>query len=127
MNLDTSKIDLTNTNQKIFAGILVVFALIFLWWALPPFIIILQNIWIAAALGLPLAVIIFNPMLFWNVFKQLSWNLTKGLISGDKLGYMYRYHDYLLGKIGKLEQSIVSVGGIKTKLTRKDGELKATI
>jgi hypothetical protein len=127
MKLDTSKVDLTNDNQKIFAGILAIAVLFLLYWALPPLVFILKNLWIAAVLGLPIVFIALNPMLVWNIFKQLSWSLTKGLISGDKLGYMYRYHDYLLGKIDNLQKSILSVGAIKTKLTRKISELNTTI
>lgn len=127
MKLDTTKIDLTNQNQKILAGIMLVSVLVVLYWALPPLIFILQNLWLAAILGLPVVFVVMNPMLMWNVFKQVSWNLTKGLISGDKLGYMYRYHEYLLTKIAKLEASITSVGGIKVKLRRKIAELDAAI
>jgi len=127
MKLDTSKVDLTNDNQKIFAGILAVAALVLLYWALPPLIFLMKNLLILGVLMIPVAFIVLNPMLIWNVFKQLSWSLTKGLISGDKLGYMYRYHDYLLGKIANLQGSITSVGAIKTKLTRKITELDALI
>ncbi len=123
LNIDTSKVDLTNKNQKIFAGLLVVATLFFLYWALPPLIFILKNIWIAAILAIPIIFVVMNPMLVWNIYKQISWNITKGLISGDKLGYMYRYHEYLLGKIKSLEDSITSVGAIKVKLTRKITEL----
>src|ERR1041384_2316572 len=98
MNFDIQKVDLTNKNQKIFAGILVFLVLGLLWYLLPPFIVILKNIWLAAILAVPLIFVVCNPMLMWNIFKQLSWNLTKALIGQDKLGYMYRYHEYLLTK-----------------------------
>lgn len=125
--MDLQKVDLTNQNQKIFAGILAVGTLMLLWYLLPPLITIFANLWLLAILALPVVFIALNPMLMWNIFKQLSWALTKKLISGDKLGYMYRYHEYLLDKITKLESNISSVTQMKIKLQRKIITLKDTI
>lgn len=127
MKLDSSKIDLTNTNQKIFAGVLLAIVLGVLYYLLPPFIVILKNLWIAAILAIPIIFVVMNPMLIWNIFKQLSWSLTKTMISGDKLGYMYRYHDYLISKINDLNKNIQNVGAIRVKLRRKIGDLSLTI
>lgn len=127
MNLDINKVDLTNQNQKIFAGILVVLTLIVLYYLLPPLVTIFANLWLLAILAIPVVFVVMNPMLMWNVFKQLSWQLTKKLISSDKLGYMYRYHEYLLLKLDSLNGSINNVTAIKIKLQRKIGELEQRI
>lgn len=127
MNIDVNKVDLTNNNQKVFAGILIVGFLFLLHYLLPPLIVILTNLWIAALLALPLAFVIFNPMLMWNVFKQLSWSLTRFLVSKDKLGFMYRYHEYLLGKIDKLDGNVKNITAMKIKVQRKVSELKESL
>lgn len=122
-DLNINKVDLTNNNQKVFAGLLLVGVLFLLYWLLPPLVFILKNLWIAAILALPIVFVIANPMLVWNIFKQVSWNITKGLISGDKLGYMYRYHDYIVNKIAQLFHSIENLGAIRVKMERKASEL----
>ena len=121
------KLDLTNNNQKIFAGILIAATLIALYFLLPPLVFLFKNLWLLAIYSVPIIFIILNPMLVWNVYKQISWAMTKWLVASDKLGYMYRYHDYLLLKIGKLEENVKSVGAIKIRLQRKISELKETI
>lgn len=127
MNFDINKVDLTNQNQKIFAGILIVVVLMLFWYLLPPLITLFTNLWLLAILAIPVVFVVMNPMLMWNLFKQISWTLTKRLISADKLGYMYRYYDYLLSKIESLNQSINNVTSMKIKLQRKIGELKERI
>lgn len=127
MKIDVNKVDLTNNNQKIVAAILLAVTLFLLYYLLPPIVVILKNLWIAIILAIPLIFIVANPMLVWNVFKQLSWNLTKSLISGDKLGYMYRYHDYILIKMGQLDTNIKSIGAIRAKLQRKISELASSV
>jgi len=127
MKFDIQKVDLTNQNQKIFAGILVVLTLGLLWYLLPPFIVLMTNLWLAAVLAIPAIFVICNPMLMWNVYKQLSWNLTKKLIGQDKLGYMYRYHEYLLTKIDALDGNIKNISQIRNKVQRKIGELKQNV
>lgn len=125
--MDFNKVDLTTTNQKIFAGILVVGALFLLNYLLPPLVVLFANLWLLALMAIPVIFIVMNPMLVWNIFKQLSWHLTKWAISTDKLGYMYRYHEYLLGKIKSLNSNIESVSAIRIKLERKVGELNASL
>ncbi len=127
MELNTSKIDLTNDSQKVFAGILLLAGLFVLYWALPPLIYIMQNLYVAIGLGLGLSIMVLCRASIWAGVKQLSWSITKGIISSNKLWHMYRYHNYLLGKIKSLEGSILSVGGIKTKLSRKASDLKIAI
>lgn len=127
MKLDISKVDLTNQNQKIFAGILLAIVIAILYYTLPSIVWFLKNIWIAIILLIPLIFLIFNHQMVWQVFKQLSWNLTKALISGDKLGYMYRYHEYLLTKINALGGNVTNIGAIEVKLDRKSKELAKVI
>ncbi len=125
--IDIAKVDLTSPGQKMFAVALAIGTLILLYFLLPPLIYIFANLWLLAILALPVIYVIMNPMVVWNVYKQLSWNLTKKLISQDKLGFMYRYHEYLLGKIVKLDTNIQSVSAMRVKLTRKVSELKQAI
>lgn len=125
--MDFNKVDLTSTNQKIFAGILVVGALFLLNYLLPPLVVLFANLWLLAAMAIPVVFIVMNPMLVWNIFKQLSWMLTKWLVSKDKLGYMYRYHDYLLGKIEKLDKSIESIAAIRIKTQRKIADINSVV
>ena len=66
-------------------------------------------------------------MLFWTLFKQLSWNLTKWIVSKDKLGFMYKYHEYLITKIDRLDGSIKTVSTMRVKVQRKIAELQNTI
>lgn len=121
--MEFSKVDLTNTNQKIFAGFLVVGLLFLLHFLLPPLVVIFANLWLLFIMAIPMAFIIFNPMLMWNLFKQASWNLTKWFLASDKVGYMYRYHEYILTKIDKLDKNIESISGIRVKLERKTSDL----
>lgn len=123
MDLKNTKIDLTNDTQKGIAAGLVLLTLVALWWLLPPFIVIMKNLWIAAILAAPVVFIALNPMLIWNEYKRITWSLTKNLISKDKLGYMYRYHDYLLEKIKKLGESIKEVTAAHIGVARSISEL----
>jgi len=122
-----SKVDLTSTNQKVFAGILAASTLFALYFLLPPLVYIFANLWLLAMLAIPVIYIVMNPMLVWNVYKQLSWNLTKKIVSQDKLGFMYRYHEYLLARIDKLDKSIANVSEMRIKLTRKISTLQTTV
>jgi hypothetical protein len=56
--------------------------------------------------------------MIWEVFKRMSWEMTKKLISSNKLWYMYRYHDYMLRKIGELGDNVKNVGAIKSSTER---------
>lgn len=127
MKIDIQKVDLTNTNQKIFAAVLIGIVLMIFWVLLPPLVVIFKNLWLLLIMGLPLMYIIMNPMLFWTLFKQLSWNLTKWIVSKDKLGFMYKYHEYLITKIDRLDGSIKTVSTMRVKVQRKIAELQNTI
>lgn len=122
MKIDINKVDLTNNNQKVIAGLLVIGVLALLYFVLPPLAFILKSLWTILLLGVPLVIlvafVVYNPMLIWNIFKQLSWNLTKALIAGDKLGYMYRYHEYIISRIGELKKSLDGLGAIKAEMNR---------
>lgn len=127
MKLDVSKVDLTDNNQKIIAGVLILLVITGLWFLLPPLVFFLKNLWLAVILGLPVLYAVLNPMVVWNTAKQVSWNLTKKLISGDKLGYMYRYHDYLEMKRKGLDESITRITAAKIKLARSISDLQNKI
>lgn len=112
-------IDLTNGSQKVFALFLLGLVLMGLWYLLPPLIVIMQNLLIAGLLGAVIVFLVWNYNTIWEEFKRLSWNMTKNLISRDKVYYMYRYHDYMLDKIAKVEQGRDRVGAFKNQLKRK--------
>lgn len=122
--MDISKVDLTNNNQKIFAGGLVVVTLTLLYFLLPPLVVLFANLWLLAILAAPVVYCVLNPAQVWNWYKQLSWGLTKWSVSKDKLGYMYRYHDYLVLKINKLDISIKAVSQARVKIQRKISDIK---
>jgi len=112
------KIDLTNNTQKLIAAGIIGLMLIIFYFLLPPFIVIMSNLYIAAGLLVPVAFICLYPTFVWDTFKELSWKLTKGMISTNKLGYMYRYHDYLIMRIGRLEKNVTNVTAAKIGLQK---------
>lgn len=116
-------VDLTNPTQKFIAGIAIVFLLIALYFLLPPLVIIFKNLWIAAILGVPLLFIIWNYEIVWSLFKKLSWDMTKKIISSDKLWYLYQYHTYMINKIDQLHLSILKIGEIKTSTSRSINQM----
>src|SRR5687768_11086482 len=95
-------VDLTNSTQKFVAACVLIAVLIALYLLLPPLIVILTNLWIAAVLGISLLFLIWNYEIIWTLFKKLSWDMTKKIISSDKLWYLYQYHTYMLRKIDDL-------------------------
>ncbi len=97
------------------------------YYLLPPLVLILKNLWIALILGIPLAWACINPALVWNVSKQLSWNLTKFLISKDKIGFMWRYHQYLADQLDKLSNSLNQVTAAKEQLIRAIANLQSDV
>jgi hypothetical protein len=111
--INMKTVDLTNSTQKFFAGIILVFVLIVLYFLLPPLITIFANLWLLAAIGLPFAFLVYNYEIIWTVFKKLSWDMTKKIISSDKLWYLYQYHTYMVRKIEELHASIGNIGAIK--------------
>lgn len=111
-------VDLTNSTQKFIAAIVLVGVLVILYLLLPPLITIFTNLWIAAALGIPLLFLVWNYEIIWTLFKKLSWDMTKKIISSDKLWYLYQYYAYMLRKIDELHVSILKIGEIKTSTSR---------
>jgi cob(I)alamin adenosyltransferase len=111
-------VDLTNPTQKFIAAIGVAVALFALYLLLPPLIVIFTNLWIAIALGVPLLFFIWNYEMIWSLFKRLSWNMTKKIISSDKLWYLYQYHTYMVRKIDELHLSILKIGEIRVSTSR---------
>lgn len=117
MNLKTA--DLTSDSQKVIAGILGLVVLGVLYYALPPLVTILKNLWLTVALAVPLLFVAYNYNLLWDMLKKLSWDLTKKWISSDKLWHMWQGHRYLVAKNEALNENIISVGAIESK-TRKE-------
>jgi hypothetical protein len=111
-------VDLTNSTQKFIAAIVLVGVLVILYLLLPPLITIFTNLWIAAALGIPLLFLVWNYEIIWTLFKKLSWDMTKKIISSDKLWYLYQYHAYMVRKIDELHISILKIGEIKISTSR---------
>lgn len=113
-----SKIDLTNTNQKFFAGLLLVGVLFGLYYLLPPLVYIFANLYLLVGLLIPVAYVAMNPYAVWSLFKQLSWSLTKFAISKDKPGTLIRYHEYLTGLVTEIDESVKSVAAVKKQFER---------
>lgn len=116
--------DLTTPGQKIVAGGLLALVLVIFYFLLPPLVMIFANLWLVVLLGVPLVLLILNYEVIWTMFKQISWNMTKKLISTDPMWHMYRYYDYLIGKINGLEGAIIEVDTVKEKSSRKIVEHK---
>lgn len=117
MNLKNA--DLTNPVQKVIAGAVGVGVLGVLYFALPPLVFILKNIWLTVGLAAPILFLGYNYEICWTLLKQVSWNMTKKMISTDKLWHMWQGYHYLVGKNEALEQNIVTVGAIRSKTEKE--------
>ena len=115
--------DLTTSGQKFIAAMGVLAVGVGLYYVLPPMVVLLKNLWLAAALGVPFLALVFNYELVWDMFKQLSWRATKKYVSANPIWHMYRYHDYMLQKIQGLYDAIVEVKTIRVKSARRVEEL----
>jgi hypothetical protein len=115
--------DLTNSTQKFIAAMALGVVLIVLYFLLPPLITIFTNLWILAAVALPFLFLVFNYQAIWELFKRLSWDMTKTLISSDKLWYMYQYYNYMVKKLEELNTNIVNVGAIETSTQRSINQM----
>lgn len=77
--------------------------------AAPTVIAFCTNLWRILLVGVPLVFLIgyvvSNPLVIWGKYKTLSWNLTKFMISLDKLSTMDRHADYLDMKKKNLDKS----------------------
>lgn len=122
-----SKVDLTNPTQKFFAAILLAAGIGLVWWMLPSLIWFFEHLIYLGVLVLCVAFVAINYKVLWQTFLNLSWKSTKWLISQDKLGYMYRYHDYLLKKLSDLKQNVENVGSARVRLSRSIEACKQTL
>jgi hypothetical protein len=121
------KVDLTTSGQKGFALVLIIALLFLLKWLLPPMIFFLENLFYFGFLVGCVLLVIWNYSIIWMTFKTLSWNMTKWLISKDKLGYLYRYHDYIVEKTVKIYDNLKSVSAMRVTLERKINELELLV
>lgn len=117
MNIKSA--DLTSPGQKLIAGLFGVGLLGVLYYALPPLVLILKNIWLTIGLSVPLLFLGYNYEICWSLLKQVSWNMTKKVISSDKLWHMWQGYHYLVAKNDALNTNIISVGAIKDKTTKE--------
>lgn len=115
--------DLTNGTQKFIALAMIGVVLLILKFILPPLVIIFANLWMLIGLVVPLLFVLFNYQSVWDIFKRLSWQMSKKLISSDKLWYMYRYYYYMLAKIDALSKNIANVGAIEDNTQRTIAKL----
>lgn len=121
------KFDLMTPQQKIFAGILAVGALMLLWFLLPPMIVILKNLWILGILSAPIIYTASNPKAVWGMFLNLSDKLTRWMISKDKKGYMYRFYDYIIAKRNIVQKARIDLNTVKIESIGAAGKLKTAI
>jgi hypothetical protein len=117
MNLKNA--DLTNPTQKFIAGIIGIGVLVLAYYLLPPLVFILKNLWLTIALAIPLLFLGYNYEILWSLLKQLSWNMTKKIISSNKLWYMWQGYNWLVGRNNDLNENIKKVGEIQSKTERQ--------
>lgn len=115
--------DLTNPTQKGIAALIGVGLLVVLYFLLPPLVFILKNLWLTVALGVPLLFLIYNYEILWSLLKQLSWNMTKKIISSNKLWYMWQGYNWLVARNEDLNENIKKVGAIQSSTSRKLSEI----
>lgn len=116
--INVKSADLTNQAQKAIALFIVGTILLILWFLLPPLITIFANLWILALIGIPMLFLIYNYQSLWSLFKRLSWNMTKKLISSDKLWYLWRGYNYLLGENDKMAADIKGMTALRANSER---------
>lgn len=126
MNLPKG-LDLTSSNQKLFAGFLLVLVLVGLWYLVPPLVVLFANIWLLAMYGIPLLFLVYNYDTVWHWFKKASWELTKFSINKDKPGYLYKFHEFLLSKIKDMEERIQKLAATRHRIQNQLTETKGFI
>lgn len=122
-----NKIDLTSGWQKGVAVLLLALAVGFSFWILPPLSYILANMFFGAIIVFVVSLLAANYKVIWHTFLNISWNLTKKLISADKIGHMYRYYYHIVNLIHKLKESITTITGAKKNTEKKISELNTQI
>lgn len=99
---------LTTPMQKIFACLafvgLVIFVKMFL-----PFIMVA---------GLLLVTAVFYKNV-WDGMNQLSWFLTKSMISNNKIYYLEKGYDFLQNELNEFREAVKEVGASQIKTERK--------
>jgi len=111
--------DLTNPTQKLVAAAIGVGILALLYYLLPPLVFILKNLWITIALTIPLLFLVYNYEILWSLLKQISWNMTKKIISSNKLWYMWQGYNWLVARNNDLDENIKKVGEIQSKTSKE--------
>lgn len=114
--------DLTNSTQKFIAALALGAVLVILYFLLPPLVTIFANLWLLAILAIPMLFLVYNYEMMWEIFKRMSWEMTKKIISSDKLWHMYRYHEYMIRKINDLGENIKAVKALRSSTERMISE-----
>lgn len=122
--MDISKVDLTNTNQKILAGVFIVCFIALFAWALPSITWFLANTAYAIGLFVLISFAVLNRNNIWNYMKQISWDITKAMIAKNRPDYLYKYYDYIVQNNAELKDSVLKVKGTETKTVRRIEEIK---
>lgn len=129
--LPSSFNDKTQPWQKVIAGILMAGVVLGILYGssliinatFPSITEALKNIWVLLGYGIPLTFlglyIYQNPWAIWNVFKTISWNITKVFIRMDPLSMMDRCVEYIRKRRKNLGYSIEDVTGARIKLDRE--------
>lgn len=106
MNMKLPKgVDLTNDNQKILAGFLLVIAIAIFWMLLPSLVWFFKNVVFLIILLIVVGFFILNYDTVWHNMKQLSWELTKASIKKNKPSYLWRFHEYVVKKVEALQEN----------------------
>lgn len=90
---------------------------------LVPFLIaVMVNLYIAAALAIPLIYIAYNPMLVWGVAKSLSQMSTNWIIGLSPLAAMDRYLDWVKNKHKSIQRAKNDVHASELGITQQINE-----
>jgi hypothetical protein len=123
--------DLTNPQQKVVAFILLVIVGSILWVVTPPLLLLFKNVTILLIYVVLYVFVILNIQNIWNGMKQLSWELTKKIISTNPVWHLDRGYDYVVNQMNKLSTHIGKIAAIKLttekevqKLIRENKELE---
>ena len=121
--LNLKKADLTTTEQKVVAGALLVLVLVILYIITPPLVVLFKNLLLLACFATPVVIIAIFPQSTWALFKQLSWELTKKIISSNPVWHLWRGHEYMVSRMEELRKHINSVMSIQKKTQARVEEL----
>lgn len=123
--------DLTNPQQKVVAFILLAIVGSILWFVTPPLLILFKNVTMLLIYVVLYVFVILNIQNIWDGMKQLSWELTKKIISTNPVWHLDRGYDYVVNQMNKLSTHIGKIASIKLttekevqKLIRENKELE---